>query len=124
LLDVIGGELGHFYYATTRKHYLHGMEKVGNIVQPKQRAYSRDELRYLLGMSVGSNDISRVLNDIHPNYTLQSDEQKKRHLLQFSEEDLLPKVIARHQRLHSDSSSPIASLPTLLPPAKKNRSDK
>lgn len=124
LLDVIGDELGHFYYATTRKHYLHGMEKVGNIVQPKQRVYSRDELRYLLGMSVGSNDISRVLNDIHPNYTLQSDEQKKRHLLQFSEEDLLPKVITRHQRLHNGSSSPIASLPTLLPPTDKKRSDK
>ncbi|CDS95204.1 site-specific integrase [Vibrio coralliirubri] len=124
LLDVIGGELGHFYYATTRKHYLHGLEKVGNVVQPKQRAYSRNELRYLLGMSVGSNDISRVLNDIHPNYTLQSDEQKKRHLLQFSEGDLLTKVIARHQRLHNDTSSPIASLPTLLASTNKKRSDK
>ncbi|MEZ8970468.1 site-specific integrase [Vibrio cyclitrophicus] len=124
LLDVMGKELGHFYYATTRKHYLHGMEKVGNIVQPKQRAYSRDELRYILGMSTRSNDISRVLNEIHPNYTLQSDEQKKRHLLQFSEGDLLPKVIARHQRLHNNTSSPIAPLPTWLPSTDKKRSDK
>lgn len=123
LLDVIGKELGHFHYETTRKHYLHGMEKIANIVQPKRRAYSRDELRYLLGMSVGSNDISRVLNEIHPNYTLQNDEQKKRHLLQFSETELLPKVIARHRRLYNNSSSPIASLPTLLPPAKNTRSD-
>ena len=100
------------------------MEKVGNIVQPKQRAYSRDELRYILGIPARSNDISRILNEIHPNYTLQSDEQKKRHLLQFSEGDLLPKVIARHQRLHSNISSPIAPLPTWLPSTDKKRSDK
>ena len=124
LLDVVGRELGHSYYATTRKHYLHGMEKVGNIVQPQQRIYSRDELRYLFCMSVGSNDISRVLNDIHPNYALQSDEQKKRQVLQFSQSELLPKIIARHQRLHNDTSSSIASLPTLPTSANKPRSDK
>lgn len=111
LLDVIGSELGHSHYVTTRKHYLHGLEKVGGIVTNKRLKYSRDELRYLLGMPMGSNYLSRVLNEIHPNYTLLTNEQKKRYVLTLSDPELLPKLIIRHRKLHRTVLSSQAMLP-------------
>lgn len=111
LLDVIGSELGHSHYATTRKHYLHGLEKVGNILTNKRLKYSRDELRYLLDMPTGSNYLSQVLNEIHPNYPLLSNEQKKRYVLTLSDTELLPKLITRHRKLHGNGLSSQAPLP-------------
>ncbi|MBS9811369.1 site-specific integrase [Vibrio alginolyticus] len=92
LLDVIGDEIGHSYYSTTRKHYLHDMVKVGLLISPHRRVYHRDELRYLLGMSPGSNDISRVLNALEPNYALMTNEQKKRCSLSLCDAQLITLV--------------------------------
>lgn len=50
LLDVIGNELGHQHYATTRLSYLHGIEWLPEFFAPT-RAYSIKTLNALLGKS-------------------------------------------------------------------------
>lgn len=93
LLDVIGDQLGHTYYATTRKHYIHGMEKVVRLIRPCRTITSRAELRYLLGMPNNSNDVSRVLNSLRAEYTLLSDDTlKKQHTFAIKEEELIERV--------------------------------
>lgn len=77
LLDVIGNQLGHVHYGTTRRHYLHGLERVLPLFKPRKREYSRDELRYLLGMSATSNDTSRVLDQLCPDYAVLEGVEKK-----------------------------------------------
>ncbi|HCG6789362.1 TPA: site-specific integrase [Vibrio parahaemolyticus] len=80
LFDEIGRQLGHQYYATTRLHYLHGMEWVTPFFVPQQRLYSRAELRYILGLSPLSNDVSRLLTSLVPEYaTLSVPEKKSYH---------------------------------------------
>ncbi|GEM80824.1 site-specific integrase [Vibrio superstes] len=48
LLDVIGEQLGHSHYATTRLSYLHGIEWLPEFFTPK-REYSIKQLRTLIG---------------------------------------------------------------------------
>lgn len=103
LLDKIGSQLGHSHYATTRRHYIHGMEKVLRILKPKKQHYTRAELRYLLGMPNHSNDITRVLNDSMADYAQLSAQAKKDYPLVFEESVILPRIIHQYHR-HSQSS--------------------
>lgn len=48
LLDVIGAQLGHSHYATTRLSYLHGIEWLPEFFTPK-REYSIKQLHTLIG---------------------------------------------------------------------------
>ncbi len=48
LLDVIGAQLGHSHYATTRLSYLHGIEWLPEFFAPK-REYSIKQLHTLIG---------------------------------------------------------------------------
>ncbi|CAM4436686.1 site-specific integrase [Vibrio agarivorans] len=79
LLDVITEELGHTHYATTRRHYLHGLELFLALVKDKNERYSRDKLRYVLGMPAGSNDISRVVAQLCPDYAALPHIEKKHY---------------------------------------------
>ncbi|MEZ8382518.1 hypothetical protein AB6C98_02185 [Vibrio splendidus] len=86
-------EIGHKHYATTRKHYVHGMDwlypfyrKAGN---PKEnKPYTRAELCWLLGLKKGSNDLSRRIAKLDAQYAQLSTEEKKHYSLLFSEEAL------------------------------------
>ncbi|MCY9826472.1 hypothetical protein [Vibrio chagasii] len=86
-------EIGHKHYATTRKHYVHGIDwlypfyrKGGN---PKEsKPYSRSELCWLLGLKKGSNDLSRRLAKLDSQYAHLSTEEKKHYPLLFSEDAL------------------------------------
>ncbi|PML85205.1 hypothetical protein BCT68_07675 [Vibrio breoganii] len=57
LLDVIGKELGHQHYATTRLSYLHGIEWLPEFFAPT-RAYSINTLNALLGKSGATSLLS------------------------------------------------------------------
>ncbi|WP_412514792.1 hypothetical protein [Shewanella indica] len=107
LLDVISAQFGHAHYATTRRHYLHGLERIIPLLKPHKRHYSRDELRYLLDMPAGSNDVSRVLAELSPDYAALSEQDKKSYHPCFSEAQLLQKIVpnlpaSRHKQHWSD----------------------
>ncbi|WP_251767136.1 hypothetical protein [Shewanella indica] len=107
LLDVISAQFGHAHYATTRRHYLHGLERIIPLFKPHKRHYSRDELRYLLDMPAGSNDVSRVLAELSPDYAALSEQDKKSYQPCFSEAQLLQRIVpnlpvSRHKQHWSD----------------------
>ena len=92
LLDVIAKQLGHSSYATTRRHYLHGMEKTIALFKPVYRQYSRAELRYIIDIPVGSNDISRILNSLSQEHSLLSSEDKKQFQPELTESQIIKKL--------------------------------
>lgn len=92
LLDVIAKQLGHSSYATTRRHYLHGMEKTIALLKPACRQYSRAELRYTFDIPVGSNDISRILNSLSQEYSLLSNKDKKQFQPELAESQIINKL--------------------------------
>ena len=92
LLDTIAKELGHSSYATTRRHYLHGMEKTITLLKPAYRKYSRAELRYIFDIPVDSNDISRILNSLSQEYSLLSSEDKKQFQPELTESQIIKKL--------------------------------
>lgn len=92
LLDVIAKQLGHSSYATTRRHYLHGMEKTIALLKPACRQYSRAELRYIFDIPVGSNDISRILNSLSQEYSLLSNKDKKQFQPELAESQIINKL--------------------------------
>ncbi|MBH0073640.1 site-specific integrase [Pseudoalteromonas sp. NZS127] len=92
LLDTIAKELGHSSYATTRRHYLHGMEKTITLLKPAYRQYSRAELRYIFDIPVDSNDISRILNSLSQEYSLLSSEDKKKFQPELPESQIIKKL--------------------------------
>lgn len=95
LLDVISGQLGHAHYATTRRHYLHGLERIMPLFWPRHRLYSRDELRYVLGMPAHSNGVSRVLSRLCPGYADLSNQAKKAFSPTLSERALFAKIVPK-----------------------------
>ncbi|WP_076542447.1 site-specific integrase [Shewanella sp. UCD-KL21] len=93
LFDVISAQFGHAHYATTRRHYLHGLERIIPLFKPHKRHYSRDELRYILDMPTGSNDISRVLAELSPEYAALPEQAKKYYQPSYSEAKLLKRIV-------------------------------
>lgn len=102
IFDVMGKQLGHAHYATTRRSYLHGAEWLKAIIQPGNRAYSHSELRYILGLSPTSNDISRQLSRLSPDYAALTLEQKKQHPIMLSEQTLIDSILKRSHSVHTD----------------------
>lgn len=92
LLDIVAKQCGHSSYSTTRRHYLHGMEKTITLLKPAYHQYSRAELRYLFDIPVGSNDISRILNSLIPEYSLLSSEDKKQFQPELTESEIIKKL--------------------------------
>ncbi|MEZ9077702.1 hypothetical protein AB4499_15750 [Vibrio cyclitrophicus] len=93
LFEELIREIGHKHYATTRKHYVHGIDwlypfyrKAGN--QKESKHYTRAELCWLLGLKKGSNDLSRRIAKLDAQYAQLSTEEKKHYPLLFSEEAL------------------------------------
>lgn len=92
LFDIMSKQLGHAHYATTRRHYIHGMERIVPLFKPVRRIYSRAELRYLLDLQVGSNDISRILSTLSSEYSSLPDSDKKQFQPFLSESQVLKKL--------------------------------
>ncbi|MCT7942973.1 site-specific integrase [Shewanella holmiensis] len=98
LFDIISKQLGHSSYSTTRRHYLHGMDKTIELLKPTYRQFSRAELRYLVDIPVGSNDISRILSSLlsFSEYSLLSNKDKKQFQPQLAESQILKKMKLSH----------------------------
>lgn len=108
LFEEFTREIGHKHYATTRKHYVHGIDwlypfyrKAGNPKEKKR--YSRAELGWLLGLKKGSNDLSRRIATLDAQYAQLSTEEKKHYTLSFSEE-----ALRNHVFPQKPNASPIA----------------
>jgi hypothetical protein len=99
LFDIMSKQLGHAHYATTRRHYIHGMEKIVPLLKPAYRHYSRSELRYLLDLPVDSNDISRILGTLSSEYSSLSDKDKKQFQPMLTESQVLKKLKCSHFRV-------------------------
>ncbi|MGR5177871.1 site-specific integrase [Vibrio mediterranei] len=104
LLDVIGKELGHTYYATTRKHYVHGMERILPLLRSPSLTTDRAMLRYLLDIPVGSNDVARVLDTLDPEYALLEPLEKKQYQPALRDAQLLSRLLNASSLEASQSS--------------------
>ncbi|WP_367971433.1 site-specific integrase [Vibrio scophthalmi] len=90
LLDEIGRQIGHEYFATTRWSYLHGMDwfypfyRLGH-GEHQQRDFCHSELRYLLQLSATSNDLSRQLASLNKLYRDRTASQRQKMPISLSE---------------------------------------
>lgn len=81
-LDEMGKQIGHIYYGTTRWSYLHDIDWLLPIISRTHspytgREYTHSELRYLLGLKPDSNDLSRILLKLSPEYANKNLGQKR-----------------------------------------------
>lgn len=82
LFDEVIRQLGHENYGTTRWSYLHDIDwlypfyRIG-FGELQQRNFSHRELRYLLGLTNDSNDLSRQLALISEVYKAKATQQKR-----------------------------------------------
>lgn len=95
LFDVIGDQLGHSHYATTRWSYLHGIEWLTPLFSINDNGYKQSELRYLLGIGPLSNDVSRFLNAIAPDYRQATTHQKQHYTLMLTALELTPHLLKK-----------------------------
>ncbi|WP_413111957.1 hypothetical protein [Thaumasiovibrio sp. DFM-14] len=118
LFEEITREIGHKHYATTRKHYVHGIDwlypfyrKDGN--QKEEKHYTRAKLCWLLGLKQGSNDLSRRIAKLDAQYAQLSTEEKKQWSLHLSEEALRNHLFPQQPRT-KPTAVPTSHLTTLL----------
>ena len=95
LFDVISEQLGHSNYTTTRWSYLHGIEWLTPLFSINDNPYKQSELRYLLGLSPQSNDVSRFLNAIDPAYRQTKPLQKQQYTLMLTALELTPHLLKK-----------------------------
>ena len=113
-LDEMGKQIGHIYYGTTRWSYLHDIDWLLPIISHAhspytQREYTRSELRYLLGLKPNSNDLSRIVLKLNPEYANKTLEQKRNQPIVLSDcqlsEAVFGKAIkSKHAPLTADHS--------------------
>lgn len=60
-LDEVANMLGHSLFDTTRRSYLHGHDWLIDYFTVPVASYSKELLRFIFGVSSGSNDVSRRL---------------------------------------------------------------
>ncbi|WP_165725297.1 site-specific integrase [Pseudoalteromonas sp. SA25] len=81
-LDEMGTQIGHIYYGTTRWSYLHDIDWLLPIISPAHCMYTRhgrthSEVCYLLGLKPNSNDLSRILLKLSPEYARKTRVEKR-----------------------------------------------
>ncbi|MBE0421541.1 site-specific integrase [Pseudoalteromonas nigrifaciens] len=99
-LDEMGEQIGHIHYGTTRWSYLHDIEWLLPIISPAhspytRREYTHSELRYLLGLKPDSNDLSRILLKLSPEYANKTLEQKRSQPIMLSDCELREAVFGK-----------------------------
>lgn len=92
-LDNMGKQIGHIFYATTRWSYLHDIDWLLPIISKyhnphTHKQFSHSALRYLMGLSASSNDLSRLLSHIIPDYDQQTLAEKRRQSITVTEHAL------------------------------------
>lgn len=99
-LDEMGKQIGHIHYGTTRWSYLHDIDWLLPIISPThspytQREYTHNELRYLLGLKPDSNDLSRILLKLSPEYANKTLMQKRSKPITLSDCELREAVFGK-----------------------------
>lgn len=113
-LDEMGEQIGHIYYGTTRWSYLHDIDWLLPIISRAhspyaQREYTHSELRYLFDLKSDSNDLSRILLKLSPEYANKTLGQKRNQPIMLRDctlrEALFGKAIqTKHASLTVDHS--------------------
>ncbi len=114
LLDEMGRQIGHEYYATMRWSYLHGIEWLypfyrKNGGNHQRQSFTHAELRYLLNLNSKSNDLSRQLVVISAEYRKKTLAQRQKDPIFLTENELRLKLfrsIKRHQEDTTDAVTP------------------
>ncbi|WP_318472287.1 hypothetical protein [Photobacterium leiognathi] len=91
LFDVIGEQLGHSHYATTRWSYLHGIEWLPPLFLVNERGFEHNELRYLLSIKPESKDVFRFLNTL----TSKNQDTGTHSTLRLSKLELTPYLLKK-----------------------------
>lgn len=91
LFDVIGEQLGHSHYATTRWSYLHGIEWLPSLFPINEHGFEHNELRYLLGIGPQSTDVFRFLSSL----SLATQETRTASILKLSGLELIPHLLKK-----------------------------
>lgn len=99
-LDEMGEQIGHIYYGTTRWSYLHDIDWLLPIISRDhspytRREYTHSELRYLLGLKPDSNDLSRILLKLNPEYVNKSLGQKRNQPIMLRDCELREAVFGK-----------------------------
>lgn len=117
LFDEITRQIGHEHYATTRWSYLHDIDWLypfyrSGFGDAQPREFSHSELRYLLGLTNDSNDLSRRLALISSDYQAKDIKQKRQEHVLVTESALRQHLfktkenrIARKQLIGFDAVS-------------------
>ncbi|MGR5414456.1 hypothetical protein ACPV52_17100 [Vibrio astriarenae] len=93
LFDVLGSQIGHALYATTRFSYLHDIDWLPEILFGDERAYSHSELRYLFGLSPNSNDIARLIKNLNLCVYSQSLTERRRDPVKLSQKAVIAAML-------------------------------
>lgn len=99
-LDEMGLQIGHLYYDTTRWSYLHDIEWLLPIISRAHapyvlHEYTHSELRYLLGLHPKSNDLSRILLKLSPEYANKTLGQKRSQPVKLSDKQLREVILGQ-----------------------------
>lgn len=99
-LDEMGKQIGHLYYGTTRWSYLHDIEWLLPIVSRAHspytlREYTHSELRYLFRLKPASNDLSRILLKLSPEYANKTLGQKRNQPIMLRDCELREAVFGK-----------------------------
>ncbi|MDW2169788.1 site-specific integrase [Vibrio sp. 1567] len=93
VLDKVCEQIGHTHYATTRWSYLHDIDWLLPILSQAHQPYiakdyTHSELRYLMGLSPQSNDLSRRLIRLSPNYAQKTLGEKRSQTIALTDAQL------------------------------------
>jgi hypothetical protein len=108
-LDQMGLQIGHIHYSTTRWSYLHDIDWLLPIVSRAHapnisHKYTHSELRYLLGLNPQSNDLSRILIRLSPEYASQTLKQKQSQHVQLCDDTIRKFIFGKKER---DKTEPV-----------------
>lgn len=109
-LDEMGLQIGHLYYDTTRWSYLHDIEWLLPIISRAHAPYvlyeyTHSELRYLLGLSPKSNDLSRILLRLSPEYANKTLGQKRSQPVKLSDNQLRETILGKKNEAEKTSTT-------------------
>ncbi|WP_166421180.1 site-specific integrase [Pseudoalteromonas sp. Z1A8] len=109
-LDEMGLQIGHIYYDTTRWSYLHDIEWLLPIISRAHAPYvlhehTHSELRYLLRLSPKSNDLSRILLRLSPEYANKTLGQKRSQPVKLSDKQLREVVLGKKNEAEKTSTT-------------------
>ncbi|WP_318487221.1 hypothetical protein [Photobacterium leiognathi] len=98
LFDVIGKQLGHRHYTTTRWSYLHGVEWLTPLFSTKDYTTEYDELRYLLKISPQCKSVFRFLKSLYS--------ERKEEISILNEQEVIRYLLKKKRLKELQSVSP------------------